>query len=90
VPLAHNVDHLDGILYAQHMRLGVQPIPVEGYQETATKPEPLMVLSMCGRMVLSGSQLDPVKHCRDRHRMPLGLGYLTGLPSPGSSDSIAT
>ncbi|WP_241192619.1 peptide deformylase [Streptomyces sp. ADI96-02] len=30
----HEVDHLDGLLYAARMRTGVEPIPVEEYRQT--------------------------------------------------------
>ncbi|WP_416969367.1 peptide deformylase [Streptomyces sp. 4F14] len=35
--VAHEVDHLDGILYRERMRPGVLPIPVEEYRGTGTR-----------------------------------------------------
>ncbi|WP_031066006.1 peptide deformylase [Streptomyces sp. NRRL F-5527] len=35
--VAHEVDHLDGVLYRERMRPGVQPIPVEEYRGTGTQ-----------------------------------------------------
>ncbi|WND36383.1 peptide deformylase [Streptomyces sp. BB1-1-1] len=32
--VAHEIDHLDGLLYTTRMRDGVEPIPVEEYRET--------------------------------------------------------
>jgi peptide deformylase len=32
--IAHEVDHLDGLLYLNRMRPGVDPIPVEEYRQT--------------------------------------------------------
>nr|WP_281256177.1 peptide deformylase [Nocardia amikacinitolerans] len=32
--VAHEIDHLDGRLYLDHMRPGIQPIPVEQYRAT--------------------------------------------------------
>jgi peptide deformylase len=34
--VAHEVDHLHGTLYAERMRQGVEPIPVEQYRGTGT------------------------------------------------------
>lgn len=34
--VAHEVDHLHGRLYTDHMRVGVSPIPVEQYRGTGT------------------------------------------------------
>ncbi|MFI5560726.1 peptide deformylase [Amycolatopsis japonica] len=33
---AHEIDHLHGTLYTDHMRAGVNPIPVEQYRGTGT------------------------------------------------------
>ncbi|MFE9679274.1 peptide deformylase [Streptomyces sp. NPDC006259] len=35
--VAHEIDHLDGILYRKRMRSGVLPIPVEEYQSTGSQ-----------------------------------------------------
>ncbi|WP_416968295.1 peptide deformylase [Streptomyces sp. 4F14] len=35
--VAHEVDHLDGVLYRERMRPGVLPIPVEEYRGTGTR-----------------------------------------------------
>lgn len=32
--VAHEIDHLDGLLYTSRMRPGVEPIPVEEYRQT--------------------------------------------------------
>ncbi|MEV4500852.1 peptide deformylase [Streptomyces klenkii] len=32
--VAHEIDHLDGLLYTARMRPGVEPIPVEEYRQT--------------------------------------------------------
>ncbi|MCC3769383.1 peptide deformylase [Streptomyces sp. UNOC14_S4] len=32
--IAHEIDHLDGLLYTARMRPGVEPIPVEEYRQT--------------------------------------------------------
>ncbi|GAA2875035.1 peptide deformylase [Streptomyces mexicanus] len=32
--IAHEIDHLDGLLYLDRMRPGVEPIPVEQYRQT--------------------------------------------------------
>ncbi|MFI9311468.1 peptide deformylase [Streptomyces triculaminicus] len=32
--IAHEIDHLDGLLYTTRMRPGVEPIPVEEYRQT--------------------------------------------------------
>ncbi|MYW01884.1 peptide deformylase [Streptomyces sp. SID3343] len=32
--IAHEIDHLDGLLYTARMRPGVQPIPVEEYRQS--------------------------------------------------------
>ena len=32
--IAHEIDHLDGLLYLNRMRPGVEPLPVEEYKET--------------------------------------------------------
>jgi peptide deformylase len=32
--VAHEIDHLDGLLYLSRMRPGVEPIPVEQYRQT--------------------------------------------------------
>lgn len=34
--IAHEIDHLNGILYTDRMRSGVQPIPVEEYRGTGS------------------------------------------------------
>jgi peptide deformylase len=35
--VAHEVDHLNGVLYRQRMRPGVEPIPVQEYRQTGTQ-----------------------------------------------------
>ncbi|MFI9240318.1 peptide deformylase [Streptomyces sp. NPDC053079] len=32
--IAHEIDHLDGLLYTARMRPGIKPIPVEEYRQT--------------------------------------------------------
>ena len=32
--VAHEIDHLDGLLYTSRMRPGMEPIPVEEYRQT--------------------------------------------------------
>lgn len=32
--IAHEIDHLDGLLYLNRMRPGVAPVPVERYRQT--------------------------------------------------------
>ncbi|MEV8639417.1 peptide deformylase [Streptosporangium sp. NPDC051023] len=34
--VAHEIDHLDGLLYTDRMRPGVHPIPVEEYRGTGS------------------------------------------------------
>ncbi|KPI09432.1 Peptide deformylase [Actinobacteria bacterium OK074] len=32
--VAHEIDHLDGLLYLDRIRTGVEPVPVEEYRQT--------------------------------------------------------